>query len=134
MKAIIILGFCLGQFIGASHACAQESKATQTSKTMYVERNEFHLKFGTSKAALELWKEYLEHVHRQDSQVHVRVLTDISGPAYTLIVEQMHETFAEAEPSKCRLVQRSDWKEFYQKFIPLCENSDRTFYKLQIDF
>lgn len=101
---------------------------------MYIERNEFRLKFGTSKAALDLWKSYLDHVHQEDPTIHVRVLTDVSGYSYTLIVEQHHETFTDAEPSKCRLIQRTDWKEFYQKFVPLCESSVRNYYALQVDF
>lgn len=100
---------------------------------MIVERNEFQLKFGASAQALSLWKEYLSTVRQEDSKVHVRLMTDISGPAYTLIFEQLHETFSEAEPTRCRLVQRSDWKAFYQKFIPLCEHSNRTFYSLQLE-
>ena len=101
---------------------------------MVVERNEFQLKFGASAVALSLWKDYLNTVHKDDNKIHVRIMTDISGPAYTLIVEQIHETFSEAEPTRCRLVQRNDWKEFYQKFIPLCERSNRNFYKLQLEF
>ena len=101
---------------------------------MIVERNEFQLKFGSSAAALSLWKDYLKIAQQEDAKIHVRIMTDISGPAYTLIVEQIHETFTEAEPARCRLVQRSDWKEFYQKFIPLCERSSRNFYKLQLEF
>jgi len=100
---------------------------------MVIERNEFRLKFGASAVALTLWKEYLNVVRHDDPTVHVRILTDISGPAYTLIVEQIHETFTEAEPARCRLVQRNDWKDFYQKFIPLCDNSYRTFYKQQLE-
>lgn len=101
---------------------------------MYIERNEFHLKFGGSKEAIPMWRKYLEHVQQEDAGIHVRLLTDISGQSYTLIVEQLHETFSDAEPSQCRLVNRKDWREFYEKFIPLCENSTRTFYKLQMDF
>lgn len=100
---------------------------------MVVERNEFHLKFGASREALNLWKDYLSVVQKEDSKIHVRILTDISGPAYTLIVELIHETFADAEPTRCRLVQRSDWKAFYQQFIPLCQHSNRTFYKQQLE-
>jgi hypothetical protein len=101
---------------------------------MFIERNEFHLKFGASKEAVPMWRKYLEQVQSEDQKIHVRLLTDISGTAYTLIVEQLHETFAEAEPSQCRLVNRTDWREFYDKFIPLCQSSTRTFYKLQMDF
>ena len=101
---------------------------------MYIERNVFQLKFGAGRQSLEMWKEYLTHVQQDDDQIHVRLLTDVSGKGYTLIFEQSFSAFAEAEPSKCRLVNRSDWKEFYTKFIPLCESSERTYYKLQIGF
>ena len=98
---------------------------------MFVERNVFSLKFGQARPAINLWKEYLEKAHREDNSIHVRMLTDLSGPGYTLIIEQIFNTYAELEPSKCALVNRGDWKEFYEKFIPYCERSERTLYKLQ---
>jgi hypothetical protein len=101
---------------------------------MIIERNIFQLKFGASKGALDLWKSYLQKVQQEDPDVHVRILTDISGPAYVLVVELRHQTFSEAEPSQCRLVQRSDWREFYQQFIPFCEKSERAYYKLLLEF
>ncbi|HEX5168582.1 MAG TPA: hypothetical protein VFW11_05370 [Cyclobacteriaceae bacterium] len=101
---------------------------------MYIERNVFQLKFGVGRQAIELWKEYLNRVHKEDDQIHVRLLTDVSGKGYSLILEQSFNTFEEAEPSKCRLVNREDWKEFYVKFIPLCESSERTYYKQQVNF
>ena len=99
---------------------------------MYIERNVFLLKFGAGRQAVELWKEYLNRVQQDDDQIHVRLLTDISGRGYSLILEQSFDTFAEAEPTKCRLVNRKDWKEFYAKFIPMCESSERTYYRLQM--
>ena len=101
---------------------------------MYIERNEFQLKFGAGKEAVSMWKKYLGQVQADDNTIHARLLTDISGSLYTLILEIRYETFAEAEPSQCKLVNRNDWKEFYKEFIPLCERSTRTYYKLQVDF
>ena len=101
---------------------------------MYVERNVFQLKFGMSRQAIEMWREYLSRVQQEDDQIHVRLLTDVSGKGYSLILEQSFTSFAEAEPSKCRLVNRQDWKEFYSHFITLCESSERTYYKLQVSF
>jgi hypothetical protein len=101
---------------------------------MYIERNVFQLKFGTSREAIALWKEYLQRVQNEDNQIHVRLLTDVSGRGYSLVLEQSFPTFADAEPAKCGLVNRSDWKEFYSKFIPLCESSERTYYKMQVNF
>jgi hypothetical protein len=133
MKTTFIVGLLVSVFSNVM-LFAQETKTPQTIKTMYVERNEFHLKFGASKDALPMWKEYLQWVQNRDKKVHVRLLTDVSGPAYTIILEILFETFEEAEPSQCRLTHQEDWNEFYQKFIPLCERSERTYYKLQVEF
>lgn len=98
---------------------------------MYVERNVFQLKFGVGRQATEMWKAYVERAHQEDDNIHVRLLTDISGKAYVLVVELLHATFSDAEPSQCRLVNRPDWKDFYRQFVTLCESSERTYYKLQ---
>jgi hypothetical protein len=101
---------------------------------MFVERNVFHLKFGQAKPAVTLWKDYLEKVHRENNTIHVRMLTDLSGQGYSLIMEQLFDTYAQMEPGACPLVNRPDWKEFYQQFIPYCESSERTLYKMQLAF
>lgn len=99
---------------------------------MYVERNVFQLKFGVSREAVAMWKEYLQEVHRRDATIQTRLLTDVSGAGYTLVLEIAYDSFAEMEPSECRLTHQPDWKEFYQKFIPLCEKTERTYYKVQV--
>lgn len=101
---------------------------------MIVERNVFQLKFGASRSAVELWKAYLQKVRDDDDDIHVRLLTDLSGSAYVIIVELRYQTFGEADPAECKLTHREDWKSFYQQFIPLCEKSERTYYKLLTDF
>ena len=98
---------------------------------MFLERNVFHLKFGQAKEAVGKWKKYLEKVNSEDKSIHVRLLTDLSGRGYTLVLEQMFETYAELQPSECALVNRPDWKPFYQDFIPHCEFSERTLYELR---
>ena len=109
---------------------AQE-KPSKPQSNMYLERNVFHLKFGASKDAVPMWKEYLKQVRQRDDNVQARLLTDVSGPAYTLVLELTYQSFAEAEPAVCRLTNQPDWKEFYQKFIPLCEKAERTYYRIQ---
>ncbi|MFN7119694.1 MAG: hypothetical protein ACK4TA_23060 [Saprospiraceae bacterium] len=101
---------------------------------MYVERNVFNLKFGKASEAIQMWKAYLQKVHERNNEIHARLLTDVSGTGYTLILELLYDTFAEAEPAKCRLTHEPDWKEFYQQFIPLCEKTERTYYRLQLIF
>src|SRR5580765_6579093 len=98
---------------------------------MFIERNVFHLKFGQAREAVKMWKDYLEKVSKDDKSIHVRLLTDLSGKGYTLVFEQEMETYAQLEPSKCPLVNRPDWKPFYEKFIPYCDSSERTLYELR---
>lgn len=112
---------------------AQHENKSQTQTAMYLERNVFSLKFGASREAVPMWKDYLKRVCEHDPEIHARLLTDVSGPAYTLVLELTYQTFEAAEPSQCRLTNRQDWKEFYQKFIPYCEKAERTYYKIQVD-
>ena len=132
MKAILLL---LGINLPALCAAAQQqANQASTFNPMYIERNVFHLKFGASRDALPLWREYLQRTQKRDPALHVRLMTDVSGPAYALIVEISYESFAEMDPSQCRLTNQVDWKEFYQKFIPFCEKAERTYYKVQLSF
>ena len=101
---------------------------------MFVERNVFHLKFGAARQALSLWKPFLEKAHYLNPAIHARLLTDITGRGYSLVLELGYETFAELEPSKCTLTSLEGWKEFYQQFIPLCEFSERTQYRLEVSY
>jgi hypothetical protein len=101
---------------------------------MFVERNIFHLKFGMAKQAVTLWKDYLQKARGVDNNIHARLLTDITGRGYSIILELSYETYAELEPAKCSLIQKEGWKDFYQQFIPLCEYSERTQYKLELSF
>ena len=99
---------------------------------MFIERNIFRLKFGKSGQALALWKAFLEEARPNTTGLHIRLLTDLTGRSYSIVLELGYETYAELEPSKCRLTQLPQWKEFYQQFIPLCESSERTLYKTEI--
>src|SRR4051812_1495704 len=101
---------------------------------MYIERNVFYLKFGTSRQAMLLWKEYLEKAHNKDSSLNMRLLTDVTGRGYTIVLELLYPEFQNLEPSRCSLTKQEGWKEFYQQFIPLCEYSERTQYKLEVEY
>ena len=101
---------------------------------MFVERNVFHLKFGMAKPALLLWKAYLQKVQRSNENIHARLLTDLTGRGYTIVLELRYSNYADLEPAKCLLTKEEGWKEFYHQFIPLCEYTERTQYKLEAEF
>lgn len=99
---------------------------------MFIERNVFLLKFGKAGEALRLWRSFFQEAKSSIDGLHVRLLTDVSGKSYTLVLELGYESFAELEPAKCMLTQLPQWKEFYKEFILLCESSERTLYKTEI--
>ena len=101
---------------------------------MFVERNVFHLKFGQAKQAIGLWKDYLEKVHHADNSIHARLFTDLTGRGYSIVLELSYNEYAELEPKKCLLTKQPGWAEFYQQFIPLCQYSERTLYKLELAY
>lgn len=96
---------------------------------MYVERNVFYLKFGAAKTAAALWRAFLDTARQADPALRARLFTDLSGPAYVLVLELAYETYAELEPALCRLTRLAEWAEFYGRFGALCERSERTLYR-----
>jgi hypothetical protein len=100
---------------------------------MMIERNEFRIKFGKMKDALALWEEMMAEFKNNPDKVHVRILTDITGPAYTLILELELRDFIHLGLKNYQWMTKSKVGELYQKFVPLCESSHRTLYKVEFD-
>ncbi len=98
---------------------------------MFIERNVFRLKFGMAKPALALWRPFLEQAHQADSSIHARLLTDLTGRGYCIILELAYDEYADLEPRKCKLTHLEGWSKFYELFIPLCETSHRTLFRLE---
>ena len=53
---------------------------------MLVVRNVFRLKYGHAKPAVAAMKESLDMMKRAGIKSPVRMLTDLTGPAYTLVL------------------------------------------------
>lgn len=102
---------------------------------MIIERNEFRLKFGKAREGIAIWKEIIESGKTSGMKVpSIRLMTDISGEAYTLIVEMQLKSFTDINPKNYVWVTNEKWQELYQKFIPLCESSRRTYYTIEAEF
>ena len=54
---------------------------------MIVIRNVFQLKFGKAREALAVMKEGVAIQKRLAADVSARLLTDVTGPHYTLVLE-----------------------------------------------
>lgn len=94
---------------------------------MVVIRNVFQLKFGKAKEAMALMKEGLAIQKRALSGVEfsTRVLTDMTGPFYTLVLELNVPNLATFDSYTPKLFGNKEWQAHYEKLTPLVESGYR---------
>ena len=92
---------------------------------MILERNVFRLRFGAAREAVALWREGLGILRNSDALVDARLLTDLTGPYYTLVLEVTHDNLAAMEAAVRREGESAEWKAWYQRFVPLVESGYR---------
>ena len=91
---------------------------------MIVVRNTFQVKFGRMKDALPLMKENLARAKATGHFVG-RLMTDVTGGFYTLVLELEYENMAEAEKGGSEVMKLPGWQETYQKFAAVVESGRR---------
>ena len=89
----------------------------------------FHLKFGQARAACAIWKRIMDAVKGEGG--HMRLLTDVTGDSYTLILEMSYRSMMEYGPHMHAWMTNEAHKEHYAQFVPLCDRSRRTLYKVE---
>jgi hypothetical protein len=94
---------------------------------MVVIRNVFQLKFGKARDAVALIKEAvaLQNKALAGTQFSTRVLTDVTGPFYTLVLELSMANLATFESNSPRLFADKAWQANYEKFTALVESGYR---------
>lgn len=99
---------------------------------MIVIRNVFRLKFGKSREAVALMKEgrAIEKRVMSGLDYSSRVLTDVTGPFYTLVLELTVPDLATFEKNAPRLFGDKEWQANYQKVSPLVESGYREIFTL----
>jgi hypothetical protein len=96
---------------------------------MILVRDVFQLKFGKAKEALALWKEGKEILQKYGHYPD-RVLTDLAGNYYTLVLETTSKNLSEFEESMKNTFKDKAYSEWYQKFIPLAESGHREIFNI----
>ena len=99
---------------------------------MVVIRNVFRLKFGKAREAVALFKEGIAIQKRAGAGVDfsTRLLTDVTGPFYTVILEITAPTLAAFEGTAPQVMGDKDWQANYQKIAPLVESGSREIFTL----
>lgn len=101
---------------------------------MIIEQNIFYLKFGKAKDAIALWKQISEALKKDGRfTIPLRILTDFTGPAYTLIIEMNLRSYTDINPLTHVWKTNPQVRDLYQQFIPLCESGHRELYKIELE-
>jgi hypothetical protein len=96
-----------------------------------VERMVFQLKYGQARDAIGHWKEVLNTVKGRADAPPMRLMTDITGRSYTLVMEMHYRNMMEFGPKMTMWLSDPKLREAYGKFVPLCESSTRTLYRME---
>ncbi len=96
---------------------------------MILVRDIFHLKFGKAKEALSLMKEGLA-IAKTFGYVPDRLLTDLTGPYYTLVMESSYPNLSEYEKSFQTEMGNEDFRRWYQKFVLLVDSGRREMFTI----
>ena len=92
---------------------------------MIVVRNVFHLKFGKAREAVAVMKENLGIVSRIAPDMAGRLLTDVTGRHYTLVLEVTVANLATWESAAPRVFGDQEFRATYEKMLPLVESGHR---------
>ena len=99
---------------------------------MIVIRNVFRLKFGKAREAVALFKEGIAIQKRVGAGANFsnRLLTDLTGPFYTVVLEITAPSLGAFEAEAPRLMGDKDWQANYQKLAALVESGAREVFSL----
>ena len=97
---------------------------------MILVRNVFRLKFGKAREAVAIMKEGLAIQKRAGVEVSQRLMTDVTGPFYTLVLELTMPSLAALEANTPRIMSDKDWQANYQRFAALVESGYREVYTI----
>jgi hypothetical protein len=92
---------------------------------MIVIRNVFRLKFGRAREGVALIKEGVAIQKRAGANFSARVLTDLTGPFYTVVLELTLPSLSAFETEAPRFLADKDFQANYQKLVPLVESGHR---------
>ena len=117
---IYFLGEVLMNQLGVSAGARQ--------KTNFVIRDIFQLKFGHFKPVKELFNEAKDKQMMPEAKFS-RVLTDFTGDAYRLILENGYDSLLDYETALGSGMAEPEWQAWYKRFMDHVESSHREILK-----
>ena len=102
--------------------------AAPKQKVSFVVRDIFQLKFGHFKPVKDLFNEAKDKNMMPEAKFS-RVLTDFTGDAYRLILENGFDSLLEYESNLSSGMSDPEWQQWYKRFIEHVESSHREILK-----
>jgi hypothetical protein len=96
---------------------------------MILVRDVFQLKFGKAKDAKALAKEMMA-IQRKLGYDPPRLLTDLTGPYYTFVMELTFQNLTEFEKALKEIMASPEFGQWYQKMIPLVDSGRREIFSI----
>jgi hypothetical protein len=96
---------------------------------MIVVRDVFQVQFGKMREVLELWKSAMKMEQEFGGSNH-RVLTDMVGQYYTLVLEAEFENMAAFEETIKQGFASEEWRKMYQQIVPYLESGHREIFTI----
>jgi hypothetical protein len=90
-----------------------------------VIRNVFRVKFGKAREAVALVKEGVAIQKRAGANFSSRILTDLTGTFYTVVLELTMPNLSAFEAEAPRFMADKDFQANYQKLVPLIDSGYR---------
>lgn len=92
---------------------------------MILVRDVFQLRFGKAREAVALAQEMTGRMRETEGVRDVRMLTDLSGPYYTLVLESTYDSLAAFETGLRQGMSAPEWRAWYERFTPLVDSGHR---------
>ncbi len=109
-----------------------EVGSTKNFTGMICERNIFRLKFGKAKDSIAIWKELMNE-SKEINSLDLRLMTDVVGPSYTMVVEAYFPSMKDIDPRIDFWNNNEKLTALHQKFIPLCNIAERDYLFVEFD-
>ena len=97
---------------------------------MIVVRNVFQLKYGKAREALAIMKEGVAIQKRLAADASARLLPDLTGRHYTLVLELTVPSLAALEATVPRIFGDQEFQANYQKTVPLVDTGHREIFTI----
>lgn len=94
-------------------------------------REVFQLHFGKAREAIALAHEGVA-IEAKHGAPAARVLTDLTGEYYTLVLEADYDNLATFEKALGEATQSPEFREWYPRFAALCRSGRREIYRVAV--